>query len=177
MINLDGLQKGDTIAVKLINNSEHIGTITCIEPGVRIILNTLLTNMQIPTHMIEYFKVIKKAESMSAIEYLKTKQKLTNGCHTQQACKKCKLKQAMGGKGIDCIQFEQQYPEQAIEIIKTWSKEVPAKPDIKAKILNMLNTEIEALNKSSIPGILLPESKAYISGIRNVKFMIEHMED
>lgn len=153
MINLNKLQKGDTIAVRLTNNLEHVGTITCIEPGVRIVLNTLLTNMQIPTHMIQYFTIIKKPTPMSAIEYFKTKQKLTNGCRSQELCKTCRINHALNTKSISCIEFEKQYPEQAIEIIKAWSEEKPTKTYLSVLQEKFPNTK---LNKHNVPNKFCP---------------------
>ena len=61
---------------------------------------------------------------MDALEYFKTKDRMTSKCCIN--CKDCKLSPDNNGKDISCYGFESEYTEQAIKIVEDWSKENPA---------------------------------------------------
>ena len=58
---------------------------------------------------------------MDAIEYLKEKSRMTKKCNI--GCDDCKLSSDNNGKDISCSGFEDEFPEQAIQIVEDWSKE------------------------------------------------------
>lgn len=60
---------------------------------------------------------------MDAIEYFKTKDRMTRRCCIN--CKDCKLSPDNNGKDISCYGFESEFPEQAIKIVEDWSKDHP----------------------------------------------------
>ena len=53
---------------------------------------------------------------MNAVEYLKAKGRMTNGC--KYSCDECPLSSENNGINRGCAIFEVQYPEQAIEIVE-----------------------------------------------------------
>lgn len=62
---------------------------------------------------------------MTAIEYLKTKNKMTDECGID--CVECPLCYANNGERCDCSILERKHPEKAIEIVERWAKKHPAK--------------------------------------------------
>lgn len=62
---------------------------------------------------------------MTAIEYLKAKNKMTDECGID--CVKCPLSYANNGERCDCSILERKHSEKAIEIVETWKKEHPVK--------------------------------------------------
>jgi hypothetical protein len=67
---------------------------------------------------------------MKAVEYLKEKARMTNGCGSQCNPVRCPLSSdntAINGIGLSCTLFEKRYPEKAVEIVEKWAKENPPK--------------------------------------------------
>lgn len=62
---------------------------------------------------------------MTAIEYLKTKARMTNKCGIE--CYDCPLSFSNNGIGESCRALERNYPEKAVEIVEKWAKEHPIK--------------------------------------------------
>lgn len=60
---------------------------------------------------------------MDALEYFKTKNKMTNNCKVN--CDICPLSYDNNSKGISCGKFETFYPNEAIKIVEEWGKEHP----------------------------------------------------
>ena len=60
---------------------------------------------------------------MDALEYFKTKNKMTNNCKVN--CDICPLSYDNNSKGIGCSKFETFYPNEAIKIVEEWGKEHP----------------------------------------------------
>ena len=60
---------------------------------------------------------------MDALEYFKTKNKMTNNCKVN--CDICPLSYDNNSKGISCGKFETFYPNEAIKIVEDWEKEHP----------------------------------------------------
>ena len=60
---------------------------------------------------------------MDALEYFKTKNKMTNNCKVN--CDICPLSYDNNSKGISCGKFETFYPNEAIKIVEKWDKEHP----------------------------------------------------
>lgn len=61
---------------------------------------------------------------MTAVEYLKTKQRMTKNC---SLCNNCKLSYCNNGKDIPCGDFEMCHSEEAISIVQKWAEEHPVK--------------------------------------------------
>ena len=53
---------------------------------------------------------------LTAVEYLKTKSKMTHNCLS--LCSNCVLNKHNNGKGVNCAEFESKYPEEAVEKLK-----------------------------------------------------------
>lgn len=66
---------------------------------------------------------------MKAVDYLKTKARMTNNCETDYCVFKCPLNNMRNKSNSkeSCTEFEQIYPEQAVEIIEKWGEGTPAK--------------------------------------------------
>ena len=62
---------------------------------------------------------------MTALEYLKTKARMTNNCTI--SCKQCYFHQVEDLKEYTCFTFQTKHPEKAIEIVKKWAEENPVK--------------------------------------------------
>ena len=60
---------------------------------------------------------------MDAVEMLKEKQRLTNGCNIY--CTSCRLGPDLNGRDVNCTEFQQKHPEQYVKIIEKWSKDCP----------------------------------------------------
>lgn len=58
---------------------------------------------------------------LTAVEYLKTKSKMTHNCLS--LCSNCVLNKHNNGKGVNCAEFESKYPEEAVEKVEKWGKE------------------------------------------------------
>lgn len=61
---------------------------------------------------------------MTALEYLKTKSRMTEACTIN--CNDCPLSH-MAEFGVSCIKLECDEAEKAIEIVEKWAKEHPVK--------------------------------------------------
>jgi hypothetical protein len=64
-------------------------------------------------------------KEMTAVEYLKEKMRLTDGCAID--CRVCRLSNYNNGKLTDCEAFQLEYPEEAVAIVQEWAEEQPAK--------------------------------------------------
>ena len=64
---------------------------------------------------------------MNAVDYLKAKGRMTEGCGIYHCSEKCPLNSSRNGLNISCNNFENNYPEKAIEIVEKWAKENPLK--------------------------------------------------
>ncbi len=53
---------------------------------------------------------------MDAVEMLKEKQRLTNGCSIY--CTSCRLGPDLNGRDVNCTGFQQKHPEQYVKIIE-----------------------------------------------------------
>lgn len=62
---------------------------------------------------------------MSAMEYFKTKNRMTNKC--TMLCRECPLNCYNNGTKFECDELETISPEKAIEIVYNWGKEHPVK--------------------------------------------------
>ena len=60
---------------------------------------------------------------MDAIEYLKTRTRMTNNCTIN--CDECLLHYKNNDKELYCNKLEEYYPNEAIKIVEKWSKEHP----------------------------------------------------
>ena len=78
---------------------------------------------------------------MNAVEYLKAKGRMTNGC--KHSCDECLLNSENNGIDRGCAAFEGEYPEQAVEIVKKWAKEHPAKTYLSVLLEKLPNMTLE----------------------------------
>ena len=78
---------------------------------------------------------------MNALDYLKTKKRMTNNCKIN--CNECSLGGENNGKDISCGTLEKKYPQEAIKIVEDWGKTHPIKTN-----LDIFKEEIEPLLKS-----------------------------
>ena len=62
---------------------------------------------------------------MSAMEYFKTKNRMTNKCN--MLCRECPLACYNNGTKSECDELEKESAEKAIEIVYNWGKEHPVK--------------------------------------------------
>ena len=62
---------------------------------------------------------------ISAIEYFKTKSRMTKKCVIN--CQECPLSNLNNGTNFGCAQLEANNPKKAIEIVYNWNKEHPEK--------------------------------------------------
>ena len=60
---------------------------------------------------------------MNAVEMLKEKSRLTQNCKIY--CTACRLGPGHNGRGINCTEFQHEYPEEYVKIIEQWSKDCP----------------------------------------------------
>jgi hypothetical protein len=60
---------------------------------------------------------------MTALEYFRTKQRMTNSCTL--SCFECNLSFNKNGLKKNCDELEWQHPEQAIAIVEAWAKANP----------------------------------------------------
>lgn len=60
---------------------------------------------------------------MDAIEYLKTRKRMTKNCRID--CDECLLGSKYNGRKINCTLLESLYSDEAIQIIEEWGKENP----------------------------------------------------
>ena len=60
---------------------------------------------------------------MDAIEYLKTRKRMTKNCRID--CDECLLGSKYNGRNINCTPLETLYPNEAIKIVEEWGKEHP----------------------------------------------------
>ena len=60
---------------------------------------------------------------MNALEYLKTKGRMTNTCGID--CNNCPLAYKNNGKSVQCTVLEKQYSDEAVKIVEEWGKEHP----------------------------------------------------
>ena len=60
---------------------------------------------------------------MDAIEYLKTRTRMTNNCTIN--CDECLLHYKNNDKELYCNKLEEYYPNEAIKIVEEWGKEHP----------------------------------------------------
>lgn len=87
---------------------------------------------------------------MNAVDYLKEKARMTNNCNG--GCDECPLRSEENGEGIGCTEFEGEFPEQAIEIVKKWAKENPVKTYLSVLLEKFPNTKLH----KSIPETFCP---------------------
>lgn len=77
------------------------------------------------------------------VNFIKEKHKMTNNC--QIRCAKCPLSQDNNGADnkMTCYDFEERYPEKAIEIVQRWSDEHPRKTYLNGLLENYPNTRLD----------------------------------
>ena len=63
---------------------------------------------------------------MDAVEYLKSRARMTKGCHIG-CSKNCPLGKGKDGRGVGCIDMECNNPEESVAIVEQWAKEHPLK--------------------------------------------------
>lgn len=86
---------------------------------------------------------------MEAIEYLKEKKRMTEGCPSS-FCGECPLESDNNGKGDYCGGFEQKYPEKAVAIVEQWSKEHPIKTYKSVLLEKFPKADIDILTKNCL---------------------------
>ena len=60
---------------------------------------------------------------MNAKEYLEVRSRMTRGCTI--GCLNCPLSNEKNGKGLNCSDLENTYPDIAVEIVEKWNEENP----------------------------------------------------
>lgn len=100
---------------------------------------------------------------MNAIKYFKEKRRMLNslgrirgGCIGIN-CENCPFSLNNNGKGLTCIDFELEYPEEAVAIVEKWSQEHPRK--------TMLQDFLE-----KYPNALLDEDEVPVTCCHNLGF-------
>ncbi len=88
---------------------------------------------------------------MKAVDYLKVKGRMTNGCDI--LCKDCPLNKYHLLETCKTIEFD--YPEKAVEIVEKWAKENPVKTYKSVLLEKLPNVEL------TINGIPSPCIKNY----------------
>ncbi len=84
---------------------------------------------------------------MEAVEYLKAKARMTNGC--KSGCSKCPLYSENNIKNIECISFESEFSELAVEAVEKWAKRHPVK--------TYLSVLLERFPKASFDSYKVPK--------------------
>ena len=77
---------------------------------------------------------------MNAVEYLKAKGRMTNGC--KHSCDECLLNSENNGIDRGCAAFEGECPEKAIAIVEKWSKEHPIKTYLSVLLEKLPNVSL-----------------------------------
>lgn len=96
---------------------------------------------------------------MGAMEYFKTKNRMTKGCSDPNCCFQCPLSFEFNGMNIYCRAFEKSYPEKAIEIVYNWGKEHPEK--------TMMQDFFEKFPNTQKDGQGVPELCPFLLGYTN----------
>ena len=91
---------------------------------------------------------------MKAVDYLKAKGRMTEGCGIYHCSEKCPLNSSRNGLNISCNNFENNYPEQAIEIVEKWAKEHPVKTYLSVLLEKFPKVP---LDKKGVPISFCPE--------------------
>lgn len=89
---------------------------------------------------------------MKAIDYLKEKGRMTNGCNI--LCKECPLNKYNLLETCKTIEFD--YPEKAVEIVEKWAKENPPKTYLSVLLEKLPNTRLTG--KDRVPEDFCPSS-------------------
>lgn len=76
---------------------------------------------------------------MNAVDYLKIKGRMTKDCTI--SCNKCPLDDTNTSEDINCMKFESEYPEQAVEIVEKWAKENTVKTYLSVLLEKFPNTQ------------------------------------
>ncbi len=79
---------------------------------------------------------------MKAVDYLKAKARMTEGCGIYHCSEKCPLNSSRNGLNISCNNFENNYPEKAIEIVENWAKENPVKTYLSVLLEKLPNAKV-----------------------------------
>lgn len=77
---------------------------------------------------------------MKAVEYLKTKNRMTNNCEAY--CFNCLLGSGLNGQKVTCKRLEIEFPEEAVEIVEKWAKENPVKTYLSVLLEKFPNTKL-----------------------------------
>lgn len=85
---------------------------------------------------------------MKAVDYLKAKERMTNGCDADYCVFKCPLSSRRNKIYKSCTKFELSNPEQAIEIVENWTKENPVKTYLSVLLEKFPNAE---MHKNGLP--------------------------
>ena len=85
---------------------------------------------------------------MDVKEYFKIKNRMTNKCSMN--CLNCPLSSSNNGKKLSCPDFENTYPDIAVEIVEKWNKEHPITSN-----LNEFEKEVEKYIKNTFKDIEL----------------------
>ncbi len=83
---------------------------------------------------------------MKAVDYLKAKARMTNNCKID--CDECPIDFDNNGVKKNCVKFESEHTEQAVEIISKWAKENPVKTYLNVLLEKLPNAK---LNKKGLP--------------------------
>lgn len=79
---------------------------------------------------------------MNAVEYLKQKRRITNGCKGS-SCPQCPFDSGNNRRHIYCAEFEQNYPQEAVSIVEKWAKEHPVKTYMSLFLEKFPNARLE----------------------------------
>ena len=85
---------------------------------------------------------------MNVKEYFKIKNRMADGCSIN--CSNCPLSSANNGKKLGCSEFENTYPDIAVEIVEKWNKENPTITN-----LDVFKKEVEKYIKNTFKDIKL----------------------
>ena len=97
---------------------------------------------------------------MNAKEYLEVRSRMTRGCTI--GCLNCPLSNEKNGKGLECPDLENTYPDIAVEIVEKWNKENPTITN-----LDVFKKEVEKYIKNTFKDIKL---KLYCS--KNMPYLL-----
>ena len=77
---------------------------------------------------------------MKAVDYLKTRGRMTKNCNI--SCGMCPLDYNNNKKDTVCSKFENNYPEEAVEIVENWAKEHPVKTYLSVLLEKLPNVKL-----------------------------------
>ena len=87
---------------------------------------------------------------MNAVDYLKEKGRMTKDCTID--CGDCPFVDDNNGTEDNCMNFESEHPEQAVEIVEKWAKKHPVKTYLSVLLEKLPNAK---LNIRGIPDVCI----------------------